>query len=164
MATPDERYRLLIEQVCEDYKIDQAVYGWKSKVARVLHVEPSTINKFLADKRGAGEDIRDAAAEALHFDARFFKVPDLGERPRYSDWKMETRTERATSGGVAPAILKFFRENQGLARFMPDVIAGLQGHSGIDEIMVIKAVHKLQLAEAEKKRQTTNSGSSRTRG
>ncbi len=95
MDLADERFRLLITQICEDQRIDPKAYGSTSKIARALGLHPSTIQKFLDETRGAGEEARDKAARALGLDPSFFKAASLAGRPRYTDWQ-GTRLERFT--------------------------------------------------------------------
>jgi transcriptional regulator with XRE-family HTH domain len=143
MDLEDERYLLLIDQVCEDHRIDIERHGGETAVARLLGVHVSTVHKIREGERGAGEDTRDKAAKALGFNARFFKVRSLGDRPRYSDWKHETGME--SDDPVDPEISAYFREHQSFARFMPRVVRELHAHKGkITRAMIKRAVRRCE--------------------
>jgi hypothetical protein len=95
MALEDDRFRLLIAQYCDDHEIDIEAHGAQSRIARAFgNVHPSTINKILGTGRGAGEEVRDKVCDALNLDRDFFKVPELGDRKRYTDWQVAPGARR----------------------------------------------------------------------
>lgn len=155
MDRADERFRLLIQQYCQDHEIDIEAHGAQSKVARAFgNLNPSTIHKILKGDRGVGEEARDKVAKALRLDGNFFKVPSLGDRPRYSDWQGKLQIVRDVH--EMPGVTTFFsdKKNAHLARFRRTVNEEMHSTTGdVPPSRVRKYVGILQDEEEQGVRQ-----------
>lgn len=150
MDLADRRFRLLIEQYCEDQKIDMDAHGAKARVAREFGgLDPSTISKIWTEERGVGEAVRDKAAKALRLDPMFFKVSSLAGRPRYSDWQGAIRIVRDVH--EMAGVTTFFddKKNEHLRRFRATVNAELHSSTGDIPVSRVRQYVGILIGEEE---------------
>lgn len=102
------RFVLLLEQFEQEHGSER---GWKSRLAKDLGQDPSTINKVTTQARPVTHGLVTAAITELGVHPDFFYNPALGDAPDYRQFvgRAETRVEREDDA-VHPVVEQVLRE------------------------------------------------------